>query len=601
MIFHLHGPLAPDSPLFVGREEELVRIERWLQRGDAVGAVLGGRQNGKTSVLLRARERAWPWQPVAFVDFQAVAGADPAACARHIAEQIAEQLGGTLTASPARPDGAGGLQVFLRATANAAQTPRLGVFLDELGVLPEETRRWLGSALRASFNLRLVHRELSRWTFVLAGGIELCDMAVHRNSPLRNVLDEIYLGDLSESAVAALLDAAAAPGLPASRAAELHAWTAGHPYLTQALAEEAARSGSIVEGAAALLRIETHNLPHVFHTIDREGLEPVFRRIVAQEPIPFTRLDDDVARLELCGVLRDEAGLCRPRNRLYAEAARRRYGITTLKPARAPRRRFQAGHALLIGVGTYLVREDFEDLPATERDARALEEVLLDDARCGYEPERVRAICGAEATGEEIRRGLRDLAARSDAGSTVVVYFSGHGARVLRDGGWRTYLCPREAELARIDETAIAEDELSNQLARIPAARLVVILDTCHAGGSATLKASSAPWRRGHADDDFAALTCGRGRVVIASCRENQRSRVEGELSLFTRHLRDALRGEAAVRGDGLVRVLDVYAHVSDRLGAANVGQTPVFKAQDMDDNFAIALAPERSGPSGPV
>ncbi|WP_437759539.1 SIR2 family protein [Sorangium sp. So ce1389] len=373
MSFHLHGALDPDSPLFVGREEELFQIERWLRRGDAVGAVLGGRQNGKTSVLLRARERARTWQPIAFVDFQAVAGADPAACARHLAEQVADQLGGALMNVPPLPGGAVGLQPFLRAVASAAQPPRIGLFLDELGVLPEETRRWLGSALRASFNYRLVHRELWRWTFVLAGGIELCDMAVHRNSPLRNVLDEIYLGDLSETAVTALLAAAAVPGLPASRAAELCAVTAGQPYLTQALAEEAARAGSLAAGAAALLRTETHNLPHVFHAIGREGLEPLFRQIVAGQPVPFTRLDDDVARLELIGVIRDESGLCQPRNTLYATAARRRYGISAPEPARGPQRRFQAGQALLAGVSAYIAREGFDDLSAAERDARALQ------------------------------------------------------------------------------------------------------------------------------------------------------------------------------------------------------------------------------------
>ena len=220
MSFHLHGPLDPESPLFVGRETELARIERWLRRGDAVGAVLGGRQNGKTSVMLMARERARPWQPVVFVDFQGVAGADPAACARHLAEQIADQLAGALAPAPPLPESAGGLQGYLRAVASAAHAPRIGLFLDELGVLPDETRRWLGSVLRASFNGRMVHRELGRWTFVLAGGVELCDMAVHRSSPLRNVLDEIYLGDLSETEVAALLAGAAAPDLPASRAAE---------------------------------------------------------------------------------------------------------------------------------------------------------------------------------------------------------------------------------------------------------------------------------------------------------------------------------------------------------------------------------------------
>jgi hypothetical protein len=69
MTFHLHGPLDPKSPLFVGREADLKRIDLWLRHGDAIGAVLGGRQNGKTSVLLRARDSARTWQRIAFVDF----------------------------------------------------------------------------------------------------------------------------------------------------------------------------------------------------------------------------------------------------------------------------------------------------------------------------------------------------------------------------------------------------------------------------------------------------------------------------------------------------------------------------------------------------
>ncbi|WP_437740636.1 SIR2 family protein [Sorangium sp. So ce302] len=171
----------------------------------------------------------------------------------------------------------------------------------------------------------------------------------------------------------ALLTAAAAPGLLASHTAELCASTAGHPYLTQALAEEAARAESLAAGAAALLRAETHNIPHVFHAIVREGLEPLFRQIVAGEPVPFTRLDDAVARLELMGVLRDASGLCRPRNTLYATAARRRYGISAPEQAREPQRRYQAGQAPLVGVSAYIAREDFDDLSAAERDVRALQ------------------------------------------------------------------------------------------------------------------------------------------------------------------------------------------------------------------------------------
>jgi hypothetical protein len=231
-------------------------------------------------------------------------------------------------APPPLPDEPGGLQRFLQAAGAVAPTARVGLFLDELGVLPDETRRWLGSALRAAFNLRLVHPSLQRWTFVLAGGVELCDMAVHRSSPLRNVLDEIYLGDLSPVAVESLIAASGEGARLAASGGAIHAWTSGHPYLTQALAEEALGAASIDEAAAALLRSESHNLPHVFHAITREDLEPLFRRIVGGERVEFIRLDERVARLELLGVIKEEAGACRPRNPLYAEAAAGRYATS---------------------------------------------------------------------------------------------------------------------------------------------------------------------------------------------------------------------------------------------------------------------------------
>jgi hypothetical protein len=326
MTFHLRGPLDPHDPLFVGRAAELARIDLWLRHGDAIGAVLGGRQNGKTSVLLRARDRARAWQQIAFVDFQGIAGADPTTCARYVAEQVLEQIvGPTTAAAPPLPEGPGGLQRFMQAMGGMAPTARIGLFLDELGVLPDETRRWLGSALRAAFNLRLVHPSLQRWTFVLAGGIELCDMAVHRNSPLRNVLDEIYLGDLSMADVESLLGASERGARLSPHAEAIYAWTGGHPYLTQALAEEALRTTSIDDAAAALLRSEAHNLPHALHAIAREGLEPLFRRIVAGDRVEFIRLDERVARLELLGVIKEEAGACRPRNALYAEATTGRH------------------------------------------------------------------------------------------------------------------------------------------------------------------------------------------------------------------------------------------------------------------------------------
>jgi hypothetical protein len=61
---------------------------------------------------------------------------------------------------------------------------------------------------------------------------------------------------------------------------------------------------------------------------------------------------------------------------------------------------------------------------------------------------------------------------------------------------------------------------------------------------------------------------------------------------LFTYHLRDALIGQAAVRGDGLVHVLDVFHYVNEAVQADEPDQTPILKVDDLDFNFPIAAAP---------
>src|SRR6266496_169006 len=54
-MFVTEGPLDPESRLFVGRSAELTQMETWLISVRCVGAVLGARQTGKTSLLLKLR------------------------------------------------------------------------------------------------------------------------------------------------------------------------------------------------------------------------------------------------------------------------------------------------------------------------------------------------------------------------------------------------------------------------------------------------------------------------------------------------------------------------------------------------------------------
>lgn len=250
-------------------------------------------------------------------------------------------------------------------------------------------------------------------------------------------------------------------------------------------------------------------------------------------------------------------------------------------------------HALIIGVGDYIDNR-FSDLPATSRDAKAIAAVLTDPARCGYSKEKVDILTGENATGPNIRQSLESLPQKTNAQSTVFVFFSGHGGRIRENGEYRAYICPREADPDNLSQTAISGEEFSNLLAAVPAQKMLVILDACHAGGSADLKSAGdeTQWKSGFPDNYYEALSQGTGRVIVASSKEEQRSyvRPEGDFSVFTWHLREALRGNAGVRGDGLIHVLDVFHYVNEKVRADKPMQIPILKVRDLDLNFALAL-----------
>jgi hypothetical protein len=254
---------------------------------------------------------------------------------------------------------------------------------------------------------------------------------------------------------------------------------------------------------------------------------------------------------------------------------------------------FSDGQALVIGVGDY-IDSRFANLPATVRDAKAIAVVLTDPARCGYPPASVQLLIGSQVTAINIRTTLKELAETTNLESTVFIYFSGHGGRMLQNGVWNAFLCPREADPADLAKTAISGNEFSALLSGIPARKLLVVLDACHAAGSAELKTGDglAKWKAGLPDDYYEVLSQGSGRVAIASSREDQYSyvRSQRDLSLFTWHLCEGLGGKAAVRGDGLIHVLDIFHYVNEKVQADEPDQVPILKVKDLDLNFPIAL-----------
>jgi hypothetical protein len=335
--FVYRGPLSPDSPLFCGRVAELSRLIRLCQREvEAYAIVYGGRQTGKTSLLLRLATKLPETVRTCRVDFQALPGATTEQVYAYLARRVADSLP-HLKAVPETPatKTAPGLIEFLRQAIIHPETGQLVLLLEELGALPQDSREDLAHVLRSIFTNRFdpSYRALTRLMVVLAGGIELYELAATQVSPLQNVCEPIYLPDLNEKdAIGLVTDGLTNLGLHPAEAKALghaiYAHVGGHPYLTQRLGGtlearlvdgEPMTPSSVVESAVEQLLSGDPLLRHLRRGLNEHRLLATSKNLL-EGRLRFSRLDDEMAQLELLGLAREINGYWMVRNRLLARA-----------------------------------------------------------------------------------------------------------------------------------------------------------------------------------------------------------------------------------------------------------------------------------------
>ncbi len=249
-------------------------------------------------------------------------------------------------------------------------------------------------------------------------------------------------------------------------------------------------------------------------------------------------------------------------------------------------------HALVVGIANY---ENIPVLPPTVlADAGDIAALLADPQVGGYPAANVRLLRDGAASKAGLLAALADLAQASTPDSTVLFYLSSHGGRI-EDGPYAgEYLLPVDTDYSTdqaIAQTAIAGADFTKALAAIPARKLLVLMDCCHAGGIGQPKGVTAPTiKAGLPDSYYDALKSGKGRVILAAARPDEFSWVlpNAANSLFTAHLLAGLRGGIASE-DGLVRIFDVFEYVQPRVTADRSDQHPIFKAE-LEDNFPVAL-----------
>lgn len=243
---------------------------------------------------------------------------------------------------------------------------------------------------------------------------------------------------------------------------------------------------------------------------------------------------------------------------------------------------FTHGYAVVVGVGY--------DLPATVRDARALAELLHNPGRCAYPQNQVQLLTEQQATRQHVLAALETLAQQTsrDPDSTAVVFFSGHGINKPA-----FHLMPYGYDVHDLAGTAISEDAFTERLRAVQAKKLLVLIDSCHAGGQGDVKAvpelqnvpkAPLPTRA------VEALKESHGRVFIASSRADEVSYTGVPYSTFTGALLEGFAGYGAFEKDGYARIMDIAMYVSRMVpNRQQDRQHPIIKLSNLRDNFAVA------------
>jgi len=263
---------------------------------------------------------------------------------------------------------------------------------------------------------------------------------------------------------------------------------------------------------------------------------------------------------------------------------------------------FTHGYAVLVGVGESAYPK--WSLPVTVKDIKALQSILTDPKLCAYinNEQHIRVLYDSSASRHAILDSLNWLKekANTDSEATIIIYYSGHGFIDIPTGKY--YLIPHDIEPFDIPNSALSAQVFSEALDQIPAKRMLVIIDSCHAQGMVAAKNEQPKIKlpsnfvQSTVPKNFIdQLKQGKGRCVFTSCLGQQKSwiRPNNDMSIYTYHLIEALQGAGSQLEDQTVRISHLMNYVSKSVPESaqkmcQVDQTPFFDFATED--FAVAL-----------
>lgn len=317
---------------------------------------------------------------------------------------------------------------------------------------------------------------------------------------------------------------------------------------------------------------------------------------------PLKRLDADsftksvVTDIKYSNVRAAYLEECKPNPTQWAEHHVKIKTVAFDAPPTKPRR-----------IGVFIGISDYQDsnirgLRICHLDAREMARVMRDRG----EVDQSFVLVNQQATLRKIEETIRKRVTKlTRPGDEVIIYWSGHGARVADENGDEKdgldeLLVPYDANTENIDTvkaTMLSDDTFGRWIQELDGRRIAVILDTCHSAGQATNEkslrdgAKGLPMTFGKAiqgveldffDGEFARTKDigQKGAAILASSQAAQISfvRREEDLSAMTYFLVKLIE-----KNDGPVTLATAFKHLQKELPAyverrfPGTTQTPVL------------------------
>jgi hypothetical protein len=217
-------------------------------------------------------------------------------------------------------------------------------------------------------------------------------------------------------------------------------------------------------------------------------------------------------------------------------------------------------YAIVIGIEQY--RQKLPKADFATSDAKLMSEYLT--KVLGYPEENVIILLNDRALKSDFEKYFEKwLGNNVEKGSTVFVYFSGHGAPDPKSGN--AYLVPYDGDPSFIDQTGYSLKRMYDTLGKLPAKEIVVALDSCFsgAGGRSVIAKGARPLVM-----TMSSAAIPRKVAVLSATSGDQISSTYEEKGhgLFTYFMLKGIKNEDVVRQDGSIKMNDLFGYVKPQV-----------------------------------